>query len=271
MRFLGRLFARTTILVTFVVVLIASNIAVLTVDAVYDLGRRRLWAATRSISDAPAPPKLTEMRTQAARSKERAVQLEAANGKLEARVGRLEGEARDLDRQRRQLIARVDNLEGDIGRANARAARLTEESAAGSAKFRCRARDLNARIAGRTSRSITANVSSMSVEALPWVGGAAVLGVTFLEVRDACATLSETRQLAALLDGTPVEDVPACGYSASEFKDLLLGTPDRQRCEDLNRDIPEDLRLPCTQISLPGETAAPAEEAGRIDLSLPGE
>ena len=86
--------------------------------------------------------------------------------------------------------------------------------------------EINERLAGRTSRMISTNLSSMPIEAVPYLGAAEIVGVTFMEVRDACLTLADTREMAQRLSGDFEAEVPACGYSRDEFLDILANGPD---------------------------------------------
>lgn len=97
----------------------------------------------------------------------------------------------------------------------------------------------------------------MAIEAVPYVGAAAIVGLTFMEVRDACLTLADTREMSQLLSGEPEADVPACGYSPAEFWDILAGGPDATSCRDLSADMPAELRLDCSTILRPGEPTPP--------------
>jgi hypothetical protein len=113
----------------------------------------------------------------------------------------------------------------------------------------------------------------MAIEAMPYAGAAAIVGITFMEVRDACLTLADTRKMSQLISGEPEAEVPACGYSPAEFWGVLSGGPDAISCRDLSANMPAELRLDCSTIPRPGEPALPNFD-GRPeleDLSRPGE
>jgi hypothetical protein len=133
--------------------------------------------------------------------------------------------------------------------------------------------EINERLARRTSRMITTNMSSMAIEAMPYAGAAAIVGITFMEVRDACLTLADTRLMSQLISGEPEAEVPACGYSPKEFWDILAGGPDAISCRDLSANMPAELRLDCSTIPRPGEPAPPDSDSRPEpeDLSRPGE
>jgi len=120
---------------------------------------------------------------------------------------------------------------------------------------------------------ITTNMSSMAIEAMPYAGAAAIVGITFMEVRDACLTLADTREMSLLISGEPEVEVPACGYSPAEFWGILSGGPDATSCRDLSANMPAELRLDCSTILRPGEPTPPNFDSGPElgNLSRPGE
>ena len=113
----------------------------------------------------------------------------------------------------------------------------------------------------------------MAIEAMPYAGAAAIVGITFMEVRDACLTLADTREMSQLISGEPEAEVPACGYSPKEFWDILAVRPDTTSCHNLSANMPAELRLDCSTILRPGEPAPPDSDSRPEpeDLSRPGE
>lgn len=222
-------------------------------------------------------------------------ELGADNEALERRAARLTRERAELDQQvqlaRRELTdlgAENAELTADRVRLSRRLADFEATSAkSGTVARRYRSdlsdaldgplreqvSDINERLARRTSRAISTNMSSMAVEAIPYVGAAAIVGVTFMEVRDACLTLADTREMSLLLSGEPAAEVPACGYSPSEFWDILRGGAEAETCHDLNEMMPAELRLDCLDTLRPGEAGKRTVEngIGFEDISRPGE
>lgn len=67
------------------------------------------------------------------------------------------------------------------------------------------------RLATRTVFNATRNSSSVFAEAIPYLGVAVVLGVTALDLRDACETLKDMNELGKTFDHTPEDESKVCG------------------------------------------------------------
>ena len=61
-------------------------------------------------------------------------------------------------------------------------------------------------ISDRARKSASREVGSMAGEALPWVGTAVIVGVTTLELRDLCQTITDMNELKRAFDPTLVPD-----------------------------------------------------------------
>lgn len=300
-RFILRNFRRFMLVVLVAALMLASNILLLTVDAAYDAAKRGLWALASIVADVGTPRTHRGNRETLARLTGQTQALEAETDRLEGelrrsrsdlatagadnevlerRVARLSRERTELEQQLRVARRELTDMAGDSAELAAeratlsrRLARLEGQSVTLDEGLRARARAINERLARRTSRSITTNLSSMSIEAVPYVGAAAIVGVTFMEVRDACLTLKDTRELLLLFSGEPPEDVPACGYSPAEFWGILAGGPDAATCRDLSSDMPAELRLDCPDILRPGESVPLPSSNGSMqeDIRRPGD
>lgn len=325
MRALFGLTRRAIFAVFFLGLIVLSNILLLTVDALYDAGKRGLWALGSIVADVGQPRTHSANRETVERLADRIdileadrrrldedlrrtrrqiIEIGAENAKLERRAERLDADLRgtrqqmavmeadnarlerrtqQLARERADLDATLQQSRNDFAVLRAENAGLTDESS----RLRRRVAelealdgatldqlaDINERLARRTTRMISTNLSSMGAEALPVVGAGFIVGVTFMEVRDACLTLADTRKMSDLLGGEPAVDVPACGYSPQEFREILLGGTDTETCRDLNAEMPEDLRLDCMAIPRPGEADEneSKEPSDRMDIPRPGE
>lgn len=283
--FVLRVLRRTAFLFIFVVLILGSNILLLTADAVYDAAKRGLWSLASVVADVGSPTthrgnrealvKLTaqtevfeaeaqRLDAELRRARNEVVELSADNETLNLRAARLADEKAELDQNLRRARRELTDLSGETAELTAERARLSRRLAnlevqAGEldGPLRERVSAINERLARRTSRMISTNTSSMAIEAVPYIGVAAIVGVTFMEVRDACLTLADTREMSELLSGEPEAEVPACGYSPAEFWDIVAGGPDATSCRDLSADMPAELRLDCSTILRPAESEPP--------------
>ena len=214
------------------------------------------------------------------RSRSEVVELGADNEKVNRRAVRLADENADLDQHLRRTRRELTELSGETLELTAERAHLSRRLAYLENQVNVldiplskRVSEINGRLARRTSRMIAANMSSMAIEAIPYAGAAAIVGVTFMEVRDACLTLADTREMSLLISGEPEVEVPACGYTPAEFFGILSGGPDATSCRDLNANMPTELRLDCSTIPRPGEPARPNPDSGHEleNLRRPGE
>lgn len=301
LRWAWHLVRKVAFWVVFALVLVASNLALLTADAFYDATKRLLWSTIGLVADIGQPTthrgsreSLQRLSTEVDQLTRERQQLDEAlqrarSNATDLRVDKsaLERETRLLQQQKEDLDTRLRRVRVDLNRVaaentellaqrsvlNRRVADLEVQSDGLDRQVMERIQELNDRSARRTSRMITANVSSMAVEAVPYAGVAAIVGVTFLEVRDACQILADTREMSQLLSGDPVDEVAACGYSPAEFWELLRGGPDVATCRDLSSDMPAELQLDCLSISRPGELQPETETQPLLvdDITRPGE
>ena len=241
--FVLRLLRRGAFLFVFVVLILGSNILLLTADAVYDVAKRGLWSLASVVANV-APP------TTHRGNREVRARLTAQTDVLDAELRRARNEVDELAAARVRLNSQIDTLDTRIARLNGRIIELEQLDR----PTREIVSEINERLARRTSRMISTNLSSMAIEAVPYVGVAAIVGVTFMEVRDACMSLADTRELSRLLSGEPEAEIPACGYSPKEFWDILRGGPDPISCEDLSEDMPPELKIDCDFLPPGGPT-----------------
>jgi chaperonin cofactor prefoldin len=284
------------------VLLVGSNILLLTADAVYDAAKRGLWSLASVVTSVGTPTthrgnretlarltaqtEMLEVETQRLeskmqRSRHELAELTTENEMLERRSASFASERAALDRQLRGVRRELSEITGENtelaserARLSRRVAELEVQASEIDGRLRERVRVINDRLATRTSRMISTNMSSMAIEAVPYVGVAAIVGVTFMEVRDACRTLADTREISILLSGEPAASVPACGYSPREFWEVLQGGPDPATCRNWSDDMPAELRLDCLQIVRPGDGAPRPPESVSVpvdDILRPGE
>jgi len=82
--------------------------------------------------------------------------------------------------------------------------------------------DLSEKIARRTNRNAARNIISMPAESLPWIGLTTVLGVTALEIYDACATMQDMKEINQILGTSAAVDVDTtCGMEVPTREDVI--------------------------------------------------
>jgi hypothetical protein len=267
--FILRVLRRVAFLLIVVVLIIGSNILLLTADAVYDVAKRGLWSLVSVVADVAPPTTHRRNREVRARLTAQTDVFEAEAQRLDADLRRARNEVGELGADKEMLDRHVTRLTVENDRLNRRIIVLGQVDR----PLRESVSEINERLARRTSRMISANLSSMAIEAMPYAGAAAIVGITFMEVRDACLTLADTREMSQLISGEPEAEVPACGYSLAEFWGVLSGELDEISCRDLSANMPAELLLDCSTIRREGELAPPNSD-GRPeleDLSRPGD
>jgi hypothetical protein len=267
--FILRVLRRVAFLLIFVVLILGSNILLLTADAVYDVAKRGLWSLVSVVADVAPPTTHRGNREVRARLIAQTDVFEAEAQRLDSDLRRSKNEVVELTAERARLTAERARLNGRIAHLNGRIIELEQLDR----PTREIVSEINERLARRTSRMITTNMSSMAIEAMPYAGAAAIVGITFMEVRDACLTLADTREMSQLISGEPEAEVPACGYSPKEFWDILAVRPDTTSCRNLSANMPAELRLDCSTILRPGEREPPDTDSSPEgeDISRPGE
>lgn len=153
-------------------------------------------------------------------------------------TGRARPKADDdaLTVERRALASRIRDIEGDRVRLATRAGDLSRRNAGlvaeadvpkaridGDVAVRRRAVGVTDRMSDRARHAAIRNVSEMGVEAVPSLGAAAIVGLTFLEVRDARAGMRDMRELSDMTNGTGAADPPLCGCAPAALWAALRG------------------------------------------------
>ena len=208
--------------------------------------KQGLWSLVSVVGDV-APPT-----THRGNREVRAI-LTAQIDSFEAEAQRLDADLWRARNEVGELTAERDRLNGRIARFNSRIVVLEQLDR----PTREIVSEINERLARRTSRMIATNISSMAIEAVSYAGAADIVGITFMEVRDACLTLADTHKMSQLISGESEAEVPACGYSPMEFWDILDVRPDTTSCRNLSANMPAELQLDCLTILRPGEPEPP--------------
>ena len=81
---------------------------------------------------------------------------------------------------------------------------------------------LTKKIATRTSRSVVLSVAIIPAEAIPFIGPFTIVAVTGLEIKDACATMEDLRELNGLLDtGEDIDTGTVCGLDVPDLDTVI--------------------------------------------------
>lgn len=81
---------------------------------------------------------------------------------------------------------------------------------------------LTKKIATRTSRSVVLSVAIIPAEAIPFIGPFTIVVVTGLEIKDACATMEDLRELNGLLDtGEDIDTGTVCGLDVPDLDTVI--------------------------------------------------
>jgi hypothetical protein len=83
------------------------------------------------------------------------------------------------------------------------------------------AKSISTRLATRSAANAARNLSSVPAETIPIVGTAIVLGVTFWDLKDACATLKDLNELNKAFDHQPVNHTEVCGMEVPTQDEAL--------------------------------------------------
>jgi hypothetical protein len=96
-------------------------------------------------------------------------------------------------------------------------AELTRVSAARSATTK----QISKRLATRAVRNAARNSSSVFAEVIPGIGYAVVLGVTALDLHDACETLKDMNELNRAFDHEEVDQAKVCGLRVPKKAEVV--------------------------------------------------
>ena len=237
--FLTRTTLRVGVLIAVVTLSIALNITTFAVDSVRGAIFETLERLPEVI-DPDRPRKPTK--------DEQLRQLRQENADLEHRNANLDRRNADLDIDNRELQRARNAISTDLADERALRRAITEKGT-----------DITRRMTQRTSRSITANFGSMAAEAVPYFGIAVVIGVTFYEVRDACLTMSDMRELGNMFGAPSDTSNRYCGFTLQEFKAAVLGSGSEVDCSSLN--MPPEMVDECERPpTIDGDTDPDADQ-----------
>jgi len=100
-------------------------------------------------------------------------------------------------------------------------AKLEQQAASRRMKI-ARAKTLSRNITKRTARNVALNVSSVAVEAIPYLGIGMIVSVTIADVAAGCQNVRDTNEILSILDEAPLEEMErkVCGASVPSVDQL---------------------------------------------------
>ncbi|MCW8868603.1 hypothetical protein [Marinobacter flavimaris] len=109
-------------------------------------------------------------------------------------------------------------------------AKLEQQAASRRMKI-ARAKTLSRNITKRTARNVALNVSSVAVEAIPYLGIGMIVSVTIADVAAGCQNVRDTNEILSILDEAPLEEMErkVCGASVPSVDQLKAKIDDVQR------------------------------------------
>ena len=188
-----------------------------------DRTRTRLASAESELQSTRARAATAEAESHRLRTDQTRTQTQLATAQADTRAARSQIAAVEADNTRLRTSA------------NAVDARLDAMSAQ-RVRAQSDARTITGRMQTRSVRMVTRNTSAAMVEAIPFIGGVAVVATLAWDVYDTCAQIGDLQALQATLnlgDSPPseVED-QWCGLSFEELFSRLAGTasPSERAC-----------------------------------------
>lgn len=143
----------------------------------------------------------------------------------EAATRSLQRKLVDQDTKLRELGQRHATLNGKHVELESQHRKALEAKRTSSAK----AKALASRTRVRLARSVARNTGALAAEAVPWVGLAVALGVTALDVRDACETLKDLNENLAHLHQPLEETAGVCGVKIPSRSEVTARIADHWR------------------------------------------
>ncbi|NYS26727.1 hypothetical protein HUK65_17255 [Rhodobacteraceae bacterium 2376] len=188
-----------------------------------DRTRTRLASAESELQTTRTRAASAEAENRRLTTEQRRAQTQLATAQADTHAARLQIAAVEADNTRLRTSA------------NAVEARL-EAMSAQRVRAQSDARTITGRMQTRSVRMVTRNTSAAMVEAIPFIGGVAVVATLAWDVYDTCAQIGDLQALQATLnlgDSPPseVED-QWCGLSFEELFSRLAGTasPSERAC-----------------------------------------
>lgn len=217
-RLLGRL--KTLLVVAMIGGLIALNILTLVSDKAHSIAYGAVaavagWAAVEAVMRAISSRPILENSP----TNKRKDHVRNATATLER-------EKRDLHAAKTTVDLKNAALEKSHKGLEAEKAALSKSNNELATKVKARteaAKKLSTKVAARSVKSAARNVTGMAGEAIPYIGVGLMIGITALDVKDACDNLKDLNEMHAEFDLQKEDESKVCGMRIPSGEEIIAG------------------------------------------------
>ncbi len=138
----------------------------------------------------------------------------------------IETATRDVQKRLALQTSKLQDLEREHSALNARHGELQKRNSAlaeSKRKAALKTQELAARSKARMARTVARNTGALAGEAVPGLGLVVAVGVTALDVVDACETLKDWNASLAAQEQAPLDTTSVCGVRVPSSKEVLAG------------------------------------------------
>ena len=143
--------------------------------------------------------------------------MKSKNAELEKSHAELTSKHAALEKGHAELTSK----HADLGRENAATLAKHAELKSITAQRTATTKTISKRLATRAVRNATRNSSSVLAESIPYLGVAVVLGVTALDLHDACQTLKDMNELNAAFEQAQEDPSKVCGLKVPNGAEVV--------------------------------------------------
>ena len=168
--------------------------------------------------------KHTALGREQASMKSKNAELEKSHAELTSKHAALEKGHAELTSKHAALEkghAELTSKHADLGRENAATLAKHAELKSITAQRTATTKTISKRLATRAVRNATRNSSSVLAESIPYLGVAVVLGVTALDLHDACQTLKDMNELNAAFEQAQEDPSKVCGLKVPNGAEVV--------------------------------------------------
>ncbi len=229
---LGRL--KTLLVVAVIGGLIALNILTLVSDRAHSIAYGAVaavagWAAVaavmRAISsrpileNSPTNKRKDHVRNATATLEREKRDLHAAKTNVDSKNAALEKSHKGLEAEKAALSKSHKGLEAEK-------AALSKSNSELATKMKAKteaAKKLSTKVAARAAKSAARNVAGMAGQAIPYIGVGLMVGITALDVKDACDNLKDLNEMHAEFDLQKEDESKVCGMRIPSGEEIIAG------------------------------------------------
>jgi hypothetical protein len=199
--------ARRVLLPLLIVGLVVSNIA----SVVSERFHEALFGAVSTVATIAGTTLAGKLMANSLQTRKQ-VAIDSATRDVQKRLALQTSKLQDLERQHSALNAR----HGDLQKRNTALVEARRMAA-------LKTQELAARSKARLARTVARNTGALAGEAVPALGLVVAVGVTALDVVDACETLKDWNASLAAQDQAPLDTASVCGVRVPSSKEVLAG------------------------------------------------